>query len=87
LYGGGDYSMIGYEVIFNEPKGEVQCFILEGLQINGKFADASVIIKIKGAYRIHSNLMISYNPSTTREENIRVVIDTLQEKIEKTTTR
>ena len=87
LYGGGSYNMIGYEASLNEPQGEVQGFILEGLQINGKFAEASVIIKINGQWMIHAGLGVDFNPRDDFQNNVNKVMSALEKKISDSTNK
>jgi len=87
LYGGGSYNMIGYEASLNEPQGEVQGFILEGLQINGKFAEASVIIKINGQWMVHAGLGIDFNPRDDFQNNVNKVMSALEKKISDSTNK
>jgi len=79
-YGGGSFVFIGYEATLNKPQGEMSGFILEGLQFNGRFVTAGVIIKINGQYQIHSNLMLTFSHIDSFEKNLKHVISALHEK-------
>ena len=81
IYGGGSHCFIGYLISLNEPEGVVTDIILEGFQINGKFVDSSVILKIAGSWQVHANLGIPYNSRVTTEENISQVIDAVKKKL------
>ena len=83
LYGGGNYTFIGYKVVLNEPSKNLTYFILEGLQINGVFV-APAIIMFKGELgMLHGSLKTTYSFNNKLEDNITMVIEALKEKISK----
>lgn len=80
LYGGGNYCFIGYLISFHRPM-TAQKLILEGLQINGKFVDASVIIEIDGRWQVHSGLGIDFNIREDFQTNVKKVKKAVEKKI------
>lgn len=83
IYGGGSYDFIGYEV---QPKDGAR-FILEGLQINGCFAVASVIVFKGGQAVLHAGIDFSFKFKDSIDKNtvevlkaVKKIFDDLETK-------
>lgn len=83
LYGGGNYTYVGYKVQLSEnnPFGDIEAFILEGLQINGVFINPSLIIQIDNSWKIHTALKIDIKYGESVDKNIDNVLGKAVEKL------
>lgn len=76
IYGGGSFTFVGYKV--NSALGPYSSFILEGLQINGCFAQAAVIGFMNEQAMTHGALDFTYHFKDTVETNITNVKNALE---------
>lgn len=71
IYGGGNYVFVGYKV--DSQLGPYSSYILEGIQCNGCFMNASIIGYMNEQAVTHGSLDITYSFRDTLESNIASV--------------
>jgi hypothetical protein len=81
LYGGGSYTMIGYEVILKNPSTSITGFILEGLQINGIFVNPAIIVLKNNIAELHGSLKNDIIYGETQETNIKKILSLIKNKL------